>query len=208
MTQNKIRLLALALLSVLWISACSKTDSNPASPNNSGSLLPLALGNQWIMQTYTYDFASGGMKASSIDTVKFIKDTLIQNEKWYTSGDGAYTTNRTTGVWQYNAADGMRLYFKYPAQVNDSYMIINGDGVKGYDTMTVKVLSLDQSVTVQAGTFSCITYQWSVPANKGTITYQFAPGKGLVLMQSEGPNPFNNQTITFMKSELMSYTLK
>jgi len=208
MTKIHISFFALALLSVLWIGACSKNDSNPVTPNSSGGVFPLAVGNKWLLQKYTYDNASGGMKASSVDTMKIVQDTLIRNEKWFTTGNGSYMTNRTGGTWLYDANTSMQLYLKYPAQVDDSYRVIQGDSVNSYDTMLVKMLSINQSVTVPAGTFSCMTYQITYASSKTIRTLQFAPGKGLVFKQTEGENPVNGEVIVLTKSELMSYSVQ
>ena len=209
MTHSFIRSTAVLLLAVLWISSCSKKDSNPVTTNNSTTIFALVIGNQWIYQNYTYDSASGTLILAARDTAKITRDTLIQGEKWFTSGNGSYSANRSDGNWEYDTISGMQLNFKYPAQVNDSYKVIIFDsGGHGSDTEKVKVLSINQSVTVPAGTFSCVTYQWSNPTGDAIATFQFAPGIGLVYEQLEEINPANNRMFVFSKMELLSYSLK
>jgi hypothetical protein len=209
MILKNTRLLSAVFLSVLMICACSKKDSNPVTPGAPTTVFPLAVGNQWIMQGYIFDVASNALKMAGKDTLTVGRDTTIQGETWYSQGDGTYMSNRTGGLWQYNADYGRQLYFKYPAQVNDTYSMISGDAVNGFDTASVKVISINQSITVPAGTFSCISYQWIAKNIQGArITYQVAPGKGPVYYQMEGVNPLNSQWMIYIKSELIRYSIK
>jgi hypothetical protein len=206
MEKTSSRLFVLALISVLWISACSKKDSNPVTPNSPTAIFPLAAGNQWIMQSYFY--SGSAWIPTTKDTTGIKRDTTISGEKWYTMGDNTYMTNRSDGLWQFTAEDGAQLMFKYPVQVNDSFKQITGNAASGFDTSFVKVLSISQSVVVPAGTFTCVTYQLTNAAGDGIQTLQIAPGKGPVSMQFEGKNPLTGQMGPIAKSELLSYSLK
>jgi hypothetical protein len=85
------------------------------------------------------------------------------------------------------------LLFKYPATLNEVYL--------SYDSVKVKVISINENVTVPAGTFSCYHYQTN---ENGYLSDNYiSPGVGMIKQ-----NNLKLQTNDIEKLELISYTIK
>jgi hypothetical protein len=118
----------------------------PAATVN--AIIPLAIGNQWVTHTASWDSA-GRPSVTMVDSTRILRDTTLQLERWFVDKAGNCATNRTTGYWILSNSTPMML-LKYPAVLNDLYM---------FGTDTVRVVSLDTTVAVAAGTFQCICYK-------------------------------------------------
>ena len=172
-------ILSCVLLASIFLTAGCTKDDNPVNQNDSSSvLMPLNVGNQWTYQNTMVD-SSGVVRFSSTIIYKIFRDTLIQNEKWY-----LYGTNTTPSAWMANRADGLwimpapgnisqsRVWYKYPANVNDSWIVFNA---------AVTLAAANISLTVPLGTFSCLQYTVSdTSSGAGLETIYFAPGKGII----------------------------
>ncbi|MGA2296468.1 MAG: hypothetical protein ABSG15_02855 [FCB group bacterium] len=150
----KKTILSLIILVIIVFAGCNKTDS-PVSPTQSDVLIPLKVGNTWIYQ--------GGSKDSvSTDTLKVIRDTIINGVTWYffNSDSSDVVTNLNDGFYDMFIGSysymGSGLSFKYPAKVGDTCSSSNNNSTQnGIRT----VLSVNESITVKAGTFKCYKFQ-------------------------------------------------
>jgi hypothetical protein len=212
MKQMSTRLFMYAFVTLLWIPGCSKDGSNPVMPKASNEIWPLAIGNLWIMQNYDVNMYSQYV-LSSVDSIRIAGDKTIQGDRWYSTDELGieYLTGRSDGIWISDSRLGTALMFKYPVSLNEAYAFITGNAVGGFDTATVKVLSLSQSVKVPAGTFTCVTYQATThySATLDQIrTWQMAPGTGPVFWKTEFKNLNTGKMENWWKAELLGYSLK
>ncbi|MEP7217366.1 MAG: hypothetical protein ABI876_00535, partial [Bacteroidota bacterium] len=188
---------------VMAISGCgdSSSPSSPVTGNQSGKLIPLALGNQWLYATTLYD-STGATTGTRTDTTKVNADTLIQGEQWFFFNDdhAAPTANRSDGLYYWDPASGTaRIYIRIPGTVGDSYERGN---------LRYTLVSTNTTVTVPAGVFSC--YQLLVTdANNSNVesTISIAPGTGTVKIESRGKRGDGSVFVGF-RSEMKSYSLK
>lgn len=158
-----MKLALLFALSLLSLSCTTPTDNPPAPAD---VLLPLKVGNRWIMQLTYSDTTQPGF-----DTMRVSRDTLIQNERWFYLSDAffgpdhALLTNRSTGVWGWHN-DSSRFLWKYPALPGETYL-------SGSDT--TRVVSITAGVDVPAGHLLCYQYRsrddWFLAPNLGFVKF-------------------------------------
>jgi hypothetical protein len=161
-----IYLLILMLLMLAF--SCSK--ENPVQNNSTNEIFPLKIGNKWTFKT-----TSNSIVSTHINEVK--ADTLIQNEIWYilTYDTNIVTIcrNKSDGWWFVAESNGSSVInWKYPAKVNDEYMT--------YDSTLVKITSINEQITVPAGTFNCYHYYMIHYKEGYTCDEYLSPGVGLI----------------------------
>ncbi|HVP36985.1 MAG TPA: hypothetical protein VMT04_08330 [Terriglobales bacterium] len=194
-----------ALLFLLIIVSGCKSNSKLTNPGPVKQIWPLAVGNEWTFQETEVDSA-GNVLSADTSVWAVSKDTMIGSERWYiiTVNDTIDPeminplTNRSDGLWGGGPSGG--LIFKYPATVNDTFMIGN--------QVTI-VVSIHATVMVPAGTFVCYNYEWPEPPSSDR-PYQFhymSPGIGFVKAEEYHKTPGGYIYLNF-RSELISYVLK
>jgi len=195
-------LVLLVLLGLL--AGCGDDEKEVTNSSQATYIWPLKVGNQWTIETTVLDSAGEIIEA---DTVVFelVGDTLIQDETWYILAvDGMIDpemsplTNRDDGLWHGGPSGG--LIFKYPAAVNDTFMV-------GTDTATVE--SINDTITVPAGTFICYNYKWAGPSDPDR-PYQFhylAPRVGII-KDEEYRKTAGGYIYCNIRWKLLSYSLQ
>ncbi len=118
-------------------------------PTKLDGIIPLARGNLWVRSTSGWDSA-GHPTVGMTDSLRIVGDTVIDNERWFLFNPHTSATNRSTGFYLLSGITPVQ-YLKYPASTGDSYP---------YGADTITVASLDTGITVTAGTFSCIRYEF------------------------------------------------
>jgi hypothetical protein len=167
---------------------CTSTTHPNVLPSGSQTIWPLAIGNRWVFRATVFD-SSGNQRSTWIDTLKIVSDTLFGSDRWYVQvgfgGKGKFfLQNRANGLW----GDG--LEYEYPATRNDTYRL--GDSTK------IIVISADSLITVPAGTFHTVVYQFPGPP----LTYEyFSPGVGPVRMEF-GPTSSRSETMELLQAIL------
>ena len=145
----KVAATCVALLSFTFIlSGCTK--SNPAGPSPSNSeIVPLTMGNAWTYRSIIYSPADSVLGDGPL-SILVNRDTTISGIHlfsfwgWAAEGDSGLTTY----------TDGhFTLYLKYPIDKGATYYA-SGWG------FTVLVSTIDTTITVPAGSFNCIDYQF------------------------------------------------
>ncbi len=162
------------------------TAPEPCQPNtNPDVLINLNVGTWFVTDVTEYN-TSGGIDSSYQTLSTVISDTLIADSLWMvvedtTSIDHTYTVNRVDGVWYWSdtLTPPEALALKYPATVGDSYP---------YYDATVYVVSIDEQITVPAGTFSCYYYRVDVPVVGTLAKIWCAPNIGIVKAEEYGLN--------------------
>ncbi|HPO63214.1 MAG TPA: hypothetical protein PK762_09040 [Candidatus Kapabacteria bacterium] len=103
-------------------------------------------------------------------TVYIFHDTVINNEKWFNYGS---MKNREDGLWLRFYSDKTKkweeeLRYKYPAVVGEQYS----------DSLDlVKVIAINEKVTVPAGTFNCYVYRMPL-FEDNYMDFYLCPGVG------------------------------
>ena len=167
------------IMFLLSLSAIScKKDNNPINNTdiNPNKIFPLSVGNQWIVQVTNYD-TTGAVHYTQIDTITILRDTTIQSEKWFI-GYGIMT-NRNDGLYDYQASTSsvISLRYKFPTTVNSNYL---------YRGSQTKVISISDSITVQAGNYICYHYRVGFDGISYSDEY-FSPNVGLIKIDAYNP---------------------
>jgi hypothetical protein len=169
------------------------------------------MGNSW---SYTYtDYDENGDETSSFTRESTIdKDTTISDITCYRYSDHylAWYTNMDDGYSAYslNASsknEATMLMYKYPATKGDIY---------GDSEYSVEVISINEKITVSAGTFNVIHYSITLGSNSFMNSYEIvslesfiAPGIALVKRVFIVKDS-NGEEFIINSEELESYSLK
>ena len=146
-------ILSIVFLLMLGLTSCKKNNNPVDNSNNPTSqIFPLAVGNEWVIQVINYD-TTGSIFNTKMDTIKILRDTTIQSEKWFI-GFGIIT-NRSDGLYdlQSGTTNEISLKYKFPATVNSNYT---------YRGMQTTVLGVSDTVSVFAGNYVCYHYRQGV----------------------------------------------
>lgn len=179
-----------AVLVVSLMAGCELTSPGTESERQAEpDLLPLAVGNEWILQS-TWESAPITGSTVSIDTIRVTADTTINGETWYLvldSGEGAdfFATNREDGLWKWSGPQQPNstpyLALRHPAAFGEEY--------RPTEDVSVRVRGVDTTITVEAGSFASTYYQWLVEHHAfGEVVYEnshacefyYAAGTGYV----------------------------
>jgi hypothetical protein len=171
---SKIDILLLILLLSILCTACE--DSVPPNGEVLNQIIPLKVGNEWTLRIQWYD-SSGTVTNVHYDSFSIARDTIIQNERWFIWSNIARTiaTNRQSGYW-YRFGNSSYLVLKYPVRKGEYYNY--GEGPDIY--LNVTVLSIDSVISVPAGDFSCIVYEWRNSYGPLSSIECYAPNIGMV----------------------------
>ena len=204
MTMKYLFLAAVLTIGLALQSACDK--DNPVSQGGGATILmPLKVGNQWTYLLKAYDTSGTAMVTDTI-TFALLRDTTIQNEKWYFIVAGASAVellaNRPDGLWYRRIGpDGQSpvLFAKYPASVNDTWI--------GIDSSTARVVSTNAGISVPKGTYTCFHYTYADKYYQFVTSARFfAVGIGFV--RDEYYNLTNSgRTYVAMRRELTNLAL-
>lgn len=211
----KYILYTISVLFIAMVVGCEGT-TDPNNNNVSQDVIfPLAVNNEWVYQETIFD-SNGVVSRQNNYSTAIVKDSIRLGEKVFIDQSGFIYVNRTDGLWYLN--DGINrneqlLAFKYPCKIGDTFpgSHFNYNGEK--DLVTMTVVSLNESITVPAGTYTCIKYigEGYFPSS-GLKTdrrmYYLAPKIGIVLI--EDYDYINHQANPYLafRTELTRVTLK
>ncbi len=170
-----ISLFIIVCLLIFYSCSENSTEGNV----DSNILIPFKVGNNWEYKGIYYD-TLGNVIDTHNTVEQIIKDTIISNMHFYTYDNwGVYYTIKEDGVWMYlfyqNGTEEHYLYDKYPCKTNDTYSF-----PFGRPPAIVTVLSTNQSIQVEAGTFSCILYHFQFDSLNSYNNIYIAPGIGII----------------------------
>jgi hypothetical protein len=218
-------LACLLLTAIAW--GCT---GNVTDPDNSGPIMPLAVGNQWIGRM-SYLNSSGSITRTEFDTLRIIAEVAIKGETWYATNYGQLLTLRGDGLWRRpyggTSPDEWEMHSaKHPANVGDifetdTFQVAQIGGPPPlYDSLIFisRVSALGATITVPAGTFHATTYGQIIKSLDGHVLTDleggdsryytaFAPGIGNVKEEYFAFDSTGNSHVT-MRWELMEYLLK
>ncbi|MBN8671160.1 MAG: hypothetical protein J0L80_10775 [Chitinophagales bacterium] len=188
----------------LLFSACKKDETTtPATttPTTTG----IKTGTVWTYKHTDYDGQTGTTVVSTSQyTLTIVRDSTINNEKWFImekkeGGNSVYDLIKFTADGVYNLKGTQtKMALKFKAAVNDSW--------EDRNDQTCKVISLNQSVTVQAGTFTNAYYMESNDANSLEDKIWYNEKETLLKHQEydESPTQPGVMIVDYM-DELVSY---
>ena len=187
---------------MFFVCSCSKKSDDQIVnqiSNQPVQIVPLKAGNVWTYRLSDYDSLGTVDSASSFNfDIEILRDTTIQNEKWFIlKDDPTVRTNRTDGYYVWNISiDSMvpTLMAKYPAQVGDKFA-------------TYSVASTNVQVTTLIGTFTCFLYVSPSSTDGSRFEEYYSPGIGWI--RRDYYTRFSGG-ILFMRTrwQLTGYTLK
>jgi len=163
-------LLCGCLAAVLLFVGC---DSNePTVDEPTPSVLPLAVGNQWVLERTETQIAPGTSDTTFFvrrDTIRIERDTTLAGERWFVIDNffgfqGLYA-QRADGIWHKplnSPAAEPILRYKQPANVGEQYPISLSPGQP--DDIRVTVRSKDTIRITEAGSIASYQYERSVYA--------------------------------------------
>jgi hypothetical protein len=210
---KKVNLLSILILLLFSLISCDESAVNePPKKSNNNEIVPLSIGNNWVYLNYDYEIKPTPTIVYSDE--KITKDTIINNVKYFVleklfSPGKSFCYSDSSGYFQ--SSKDYNVKIKYPVQVGEVfYMSPYHD--------TVKVISVNQKITVPAGTFECIHYQSfdTIPKREDNgvirekylakVDFYYSVGVGMVLTNYSTSE--NNRSIVMIKKELMEYTVK
>ncbi|MBX7180620.1 MAG: hypothetical protein K1X82_00780 [Bacteroidia bacterium] len=201
---KKSTILFSCLLGLSLLNSCKKDEDENTTPTASE---PKA-GSTWVLRMT--DLNEDGSIESTMDFHLLASDTSIQGSNWLKltrTEDQAvvsYFQKRSDGWWKINPGTSTpTLWIKDPAVVGESYTTLVTDG--SVDTM--KVVAVDQSITVAAGTISnCLKIENYDTNSLEGVNY-FNSNQGIFIYQEEYDEHTNGNPgmFTDYKMELVSF---
>jgi hypothetical protein len=184
--------------------SCDDGTTNSYFPN---SLIPFKLNNSWESVHFLYD-SSGIPFYADTHVTQIVKDTVISGIRFYKYEKYSidHYTTKPDGIWLYefhfvDSTEEHSLYFKYPCKQGDTYTF-----TLGRPHAVVTVISTNQNVQVEAGTFSCILYRFDLEGLDSYLDFYAAPGVGIVKVESYSPK-VSGTIYKSSEERLLSYHL-
>lgn len=206
--------LSISIIGLVFLLSC---DSSTGPGSGTGSIMPLAVGHTW-----TYRRTQNmNTPFSVVDTFSLsVHDSIIiVDSMWYqlkVSSTTVYDTLReaSDGIHDYgqiisSGASLDRLVYKYPGQAGDGYLneyigvSTTGDSV----FRTGAIEATGRSVTVPAGTFSCMTYRFAFARGDGSSISQDVLSSGdiidsyTIVQSAPGIGPVQKEIWHFIPAE-------
>ena len=202
---KKVNLL-LAISALIFFTACTKSsDPSPVVPSAGDP----KKGSTWTFRD-TYFNQAGTITGTS--TYSLVADTLtIGGSLWLilkesSSGTAAIGLQKRADGWWWvplpnpNAS----LWFKTPAAVGDKYNY----NISDFTVDTAKVMNINASVTVPAGTYAGCTFIQAFDTNSMEDEYYFTP-TGPILLRTgtfDDRTPAGTGVYEKQRVELVAYT--
>ncbi len=159
-------LIPVVMLSALAFFGCSNTSAPSTSAT---TFFPLNQGEYWAYSISTFD-SVGALISIAPDTLRVVALPARFGPSWQTTVhskyiDTEYYSLRSDGVWRRdNYAYYPTLIHKYPTNPGDTFSTTFDTTGLSYDGTYLqefyRTIAVDEQVTVPAGTFSCIHYDW------------------------------------------------
>jgi hypothetical protein len=111
--------------------------------------------------------------STAVRTIEVYGDTVLEGRAWYQLALSQFQANLSDGL---NLWVGFpRLIYKYPATVGDS--VDTGSAM-------VTIVSVNESKTVPAGTYSCYHYRARFYESGNQLNDYYAPGIGPISFET------------------------
>jgi uncharacterized protein DUF3108 len=209
--------LIVLLLPILAYFGCDSTA--PVTDHSIQDIVPLDSGNRWTYLVTQYTGGGGIQRIDTIGNVIGAPLTFNGNSGYYPSdcackyGFLHYSGNDLVA---YDSSDKTSsIVLRYPMGSDESIIVVDSIDQQGLRLQgTLRMLSTNASVTVPAGTFSCVKYEDLYLYGADTfldtaqIIYRYyAPGVGLVMQEQYRYSPNDTPPQIEFSSKLLSYSL-
>jgi hypothetical protein len=198
----------LSIFFFIWLMLVSYScDDSTTNSYFATSLIPFKLNNSWESVHFLYD-SSGIPFYADTHVTQIVKDTVISGTRFYKYGKYSidHYTAKADGIWLYefhlDSTEEHSLYFKYPCKKGDTYPF-----TLGRPHAVVSILSTNQSVQVEAGTFECILYRFDLDGLDSYLDFYAAPGIGIVKAESYQSRRSGGTIYKNSEERLLSYHL-
>jgi hypothetical protein len=168
--------------------AQTETEQVAAPPLAGVDLMPLEIGHSWVYELATMDTLTGELTVNKIDTFRVESDTVIGGETFYLISGmgprGTLATNRDDGFWINGPMGNPIMLAKFPGVDGEDFSMTVGPQL-----IQNTLIKAGLEVEVPAGKFYCYKYGQVIGQVRRTSYNYFAPGLGLVKMETLGsPN--------------------
>ncbi|PKL85858.1 MAG: hypothetical protein CVV22_04790 [Ignavibacteriae bacterium HGW-Ignavibacteriae-1] len=200
----------------MFVTSCTDDSTSPIiSPHNTDELIPLKIGNTWVHNRTYYDEFLAENSGKVTSTV--VSDEMYNGEKYYRIERLNQKSNQKeiSPVYYINKSDGFYSltfddnnepeteFIKYP--VTEGEIFFNDEIRKSYAE------KVDTIISTSAGKFKCIKYVHIIQLD-GKYAYKivtfYCPGIGLIAGENYTIFHETGDQFLFLKSELVSYSLK
>ena len=190
------RIVQIILCSLILFTIQSCNDNVNSTSNESLiEIVPLKIGNSWTKVVTEYD-TSGAIKSIDTVTVVVLRDTMINNVRWYITNEGIFR-NDENGFWEYWYSNPI-IACKYPTAVSDTINVTN------YTTVTVET---NVEVTTTIGKTNCYHYLRTTVFDQNVrMHFYISPGIGNVLEVVK--RIVGNKELISNRTELISYNVQ
>ncbi|RKX29265.1 MAG: hypothetical protein DRP47_02195 [Candidatus Zixiibacteriota bacterium] len=174
----KVMVVFTILCALMCVISCD--DDGVSNNETSSVIMPLTVGNSWTWERLGRDTLGDTIWIDTCHNI-VVSDTTIDSETWYklvsNCGKVGLKANRSDGLWSRISPDETDLIAKYPASVGDHWF---NQG----STTQLSTIVTDTVITVPAGTYSCIGYQWDHINGSNSFGINFyAVNIGIVMHQ-------------------------
>lgn len=202
----------LAVICILY--GCKDVGSVGPAPQTP-EIVPLSLGNQWILADTSYDML-GNLQEVSWQYYTITRDTVLFGQRLFSywgfcaNTDSGLVTYEgfTRSPWTGDTVALYRLFYKYPASPGQAYAVggtITEDTIIATKTI---VGSTDTLIRVPAGAFHCINYRFYF-GDQPSADHFVSPGIGLVKLVTYWQTNIPADPIrVHVAGQLKTYTLK
>lgn len=167
-----------SMLFLLAVCSSCGNDNKPISPkvNNVLVIMPLEIGNHWIIERKYYDAMGEAFKED--DTLSIIGETKINGQDWFVTSQGAILRNSPEGLVSADDTDPIGACaneLKYPAQIGDTW--------KRDSFTTLTVISTDTLIKIPCGEFHCLKYLKHEDGEETKSFYYVSPAIGILRVE-------------------------
>ena len=155
----------------------------------------------------SYDTTGYQYSNHTLDTVRIVRDTMINNEQWFISNDGAIRTNRRDGVWFLNKAQPQ---LGFPIQYGDS---ISAPSQNHFLEYYIRHIKLEQQIHILGTGYNAEIYDW-IGTNKSDPWYNkiimrcfTVPHLGHVRVEYYSVTPYGTYFLAYSQ-DLLSTSFK
>lgn len=204
-----IRSVVLCFFIFLGCNSKEIVESESHYPVSTGTLFPMNMNNIWYYRAQERGYNSTTVTINNYD-LKINYLISVNNNNYYnlthanyrryfpayfSTDDGIFVSFTELNV------DNPSLVFKYPTFAGETNIVDS--------KLTVVTHSVDTTVTVPAGQYNCIHYEYIY--NSPSLVYSrhffFYPGIGIIAQSGYMPEYVPDQGISVFKLELESYQL-
>lgn len=158
---------------ILMINGC-KENTNQVVIAQTDVLMPLAIGNTWIVK-YTLLDSNNQIEYDGYDTLTVLNDSIINGNTFFECTNGRFYRNSSWGLEMYYDfyTTNTIPYLKFPTAVNNSWVNFSQDypdSTSGNsDSLRVKftTFNTDTLITVPKSSFNCYRYKQSLVGING-----------------------------------------